>query len=111
MSRQYSDYISDILDSVIKIQAFINNMTFDVFKSDDKTVYAVIRAMEIIGEAVKHIPDDIRSENPSIPWKSMAGMRDILIHDYFGIDIETVWETAKNSIPPLQEMFKKIMDE
>ena len=110
MPRQYLDYITDILDSVIKIHKFIENMTFETFKTDDKTVYAVIRAMEIIGEAVKHIPDDVRSENSSIPWKSMAGMRDVLIHDYFGVDLETIWATAKEKIPPLEVILRKMLE-
>jgi uncharacterized protein with HEPN domain len=84
-------------------------MTFDTFKSDDKTVYAVIRAMEIVGEAVKHVPNDVRSANPSIPWKSMAGMRDVLIHDYFGVDLETIWITAREKIPPLEPILKKLL--
>jgi len=83
---------------------------FDQFKSDDKTVYAVIRAMEIMGEAVKHIPNEIRLGNPSIPWKSMSGMRNVLIHDYFGVDLETIWTTAREKIPPLEANLRKILE-
>ena len=110
MPRDYFDYLNDVLDAVIKIQDFTKGMTFNTFKADDKTVFAVIRAMEIIGEAVKHIPNDVRLSNPSIPWKSMAGMRDVLIHDYFGIDLETIWITAKDKIPPLEPILRQILE-
>ncbi len=110
MSRDYFDYLNDILDAVIKVQYFIKGMTFDTFKADDKTVFAVIRAMEIIGEAVKHIPNDVRLSNPSIPWKSMAGMRDVLIHDYFGVDPESIWITARDKISPLEPILQQILE-
>ena len=90
MSRDYIDYLNDILDAIEKIGNFTEGMKCSTFESDEKTIYAVIRALEIIGEATKHIPEDIRDNNPSIPWKEMAGMRDVLIHDYFGVDIKTV---------------------
>lgn len=110
MSRDYFDYLNDILDTVRKVQIFTKGMTFDTFKTDDKTVFAVIRAMEIIGEAVKHVPNDVRLSNPSIPWKSMAGMRDVLIHDYFGVDVETIWITVKDKIPPLEPILRQILE-
>jgi len=90
VSRDYIDYLNDILDAIEKIGNFTEGMKCSTFESDEKTIYAVIRALEIIGEATKHIPEDIRDNNPSIPWKEMAGMRDVLIHDYFGVDIKTV---------------------
>ena len=79
--REYADYLEDILDAISKIANFIEGMTFDQFSRDDKTAYAVIRALEIIGEATKHIPEHVRKSNPDISWREMAGIRDKLIHD------------------------------
>ena len=110
MSREYSDYIEDILDAMDKATSFIEGMSYDEFKSDDKSIFAVIRAIEIIGEATKHIPDDARQKYSEIPWKDMAGMRDVLIHDYIGVDVETVWLTVNNNlrqIRPLIEIMSK----
>ncbi|MFH1258622.1 MAG: DUF86 domain-containing protein [Elusimicrobiota bacterium] len=74
-----------------------------------KTIFAVIRALEIIGEAVKNIPESIRKKYAGIPWKSMAGMRDKLIHEYFGAKLDVVWDTAKNEIPSLKHKFQTIL--
>jgi len=71
---------------------FVKSMSYDEFVQDDKTVFAVVRAIEIIGEAVKNIPEEVRGSYPEIPWKDMAGMRDKLIHSYFGIRLERVWK-------------------
>jgi uncharacterized protein with HEPN domain len=111
MVREYEDYQRDLLDAVEKIQYFIKDLDFKNFQKDDKTKFAVIRALEIIGEATKHIPEDVRIKNPELPWKEMAGMRDVLIHDYFGIDEETVWLTAKDRTPQLIPSIKKILAE
>ena len=111
MAREYEDYLSDLLDAVEKIQFFIKGLDFDNFKKDDRTKFAVIRALEIIGEAAKHIPEEVRIKNPEVPWKEMAGMRDVLAHDYFGIDEETVWLTAKEKTPQLITSIKKVLTE
>jgi len=93
------DYLQDILDSIEKIRKFIQDFNYTEFEKDDKTLYAVIRAIEIIGEAIKKIPNKIRNSYPNVPWREMAGMRDKLIHDYLGLNTEVVWETATNDIP------------
>ena len=95
MKRDIRLYINDILDSIVAIQKFVEGMSFEEFKMDDKTTSAVIRKFEIIGEATKHIPYEIKQKYPDIPWKEMAGFRDKLIHFYFGIKYELVWNTIK----------------
>jgi len=102
MTRNYKIYLKDILKSMESIEKFIENMTFEEFKGDDKTTSAVIRKFEIIGEATKKIPQEIRKKYPKIPWKEMAGMRDRLIHFYFGIDYKLVWETIKKILKELE---------
>jgi len=109
MPRDYEDYLNDILDAIRKIEAFTKGMTFEIFKEDDKTVFAVIRAMEIIGEAAKHIPDDVRSQHPQVPWKAMAGMRDVLAHDYFGVNLNTIWITAREKLPSIKDLLKYML--
>jgi len=111
MAREYEDYLRDLLDAVEKVKYFIKDLDFKNFKKDDKTKFAVIRALEIIGEATKHIPEEVRIKYPEVPWREMAGMRDVLAHDYFGIDEETVWLTAKEKTPQLIQSIKKILAE
>lgn len=106
-NREYRDYIQDILDSVEDIEHFIKGMNFEEFIKDKKTINAVVRSIEIIGEATKKIPKLLRDKHPDIPWKRMSGMRDKMIHEYFGVDIEILWRAAKEDIPRLKEKIQK----
>jgi len=83
-------------------------MNYDDFLADDITSYATLRALEIIGEAIKKVPQTVRNRYPDIPWAEMAGMRDKLIHDYFGVNLQTVWDTVKKDIPELKPKFKQV---
>ena len=108
MTREYSDYINDIVDSVHAVEEFTRGMTFEDFIGDRKTVYAVIRAFEVMGEAAKKIPQAVRSEYPGVPWKEMAGIRDKLIHEYFGVELEVLWKTVQEDLPRLKTAIKDL---
>lgn len=108
MNRDYSDYINDLVTSIKDISTFIESMTYNVFIEDKKTVNAVIRSLEIIGEAAKSIPDDIKNKYINIPWKEMAGMRDKLIHQYFGVDLSIVWNVITEEIPSIEPELEKL---
>jgi len=107
--RKISLYIKDILENMEKAERFIMNMDFAALKDDDKTSYAIIRCMEIIGEATKNVPDNIRQKYPSIPWRDMAGMRDKLIHSYFGLNIEKILLVVKDDIPHIKPDLIKVL--
>lgn len=97
--RKYGFYLEDILLSMERIQEYIGELEFVQFKQKYIVVDAVVRNFEIIGEASKHIPGEIIRKYPEIPWKKMYGLRNIVSHEYFGIDYEMIWEIAKNDLP------------
>lgn len=105
------DYLNDILDSIISIKEFLIGINYGSFCKDKKTQYAVIRALEIIGEASKKVPMEVRNMYPDIPWRLISGMRDKLIHDYFGVDTEVVWNTASVKISSLEDEVKRIISD
>ena len=109
MKREIGDYIQDISDAMNKAMEFVEGMEYEDFICDDKTIFAVIKAIEVIGEAVKNIPEDVKKDYPEIPWREMAGMRDKLIHGYFGVNLKRVWKTVKEEIPPLKPLFEKLL--
>ena len=109
--RNHLIYIKDIVEAMNKIEEFISGMSFEEFLNDDKTKSAVIRKFEVLGEATKNVSDIIRNNYSQVPWKEMAGMRDKLIHSYFGIDYELVWITIKKKIPEVKSMIQKILEE
>lgn len=101
-------YIEHILQSIDRIHSYITDKDKETFINDFITQDAVIRQLEIIGEATKRISKKLRNNNPNIPWADMAGMRDILIHDYIDVDLEIVWKTASDSIPKLKNLLSKL---
>lgn len=107
--RLIQDYLRDILDAMDKTEQFTAGMDAKSFQLDDKTIYAVIRSLEIVGEATKKVPSSVREKFPAIPWKSLAGMRNKLIHDYFGFSAEVVWKTVTEDIPTVKPEIAKVL--
>jgi len=103
--------LKDILDAISAIECFVEGVNFEEFKSNDEKSSAVIRKFEIIGEATKGLPEDLKEKYPEIPWREMAGFRDKLIHFYFGIKYELVWQAIKNRLPQLKLLIKKIIED
>ena len=106
---EYLDYLRDILDAIEHAQEFVGGMDYTQFGSDDKTNYSVVRALEIIGEASKNIPQIIRRKYPEIPWRDMAGMRDKLAHEYSGVNLEVVWRTVEEDLPILKSQIQRVI--
>ncbi|MFN3996121.1 MAG: DUF86 domain-containing protein [bacterium] len=115
MKRKASLYIKDILDAITRIEEFVGDMNIDEFAQDDKTASAVVRKLEIIGEAVKQMPKNVIDRFSEIPWSSMAKTRDKIIHFYHGVDYEIVWEIIKQDLPvikpALEEIYKILLKE
>ena len=106
--RDYSIFLKDVLSSISKVERYTVKKTFAEFKKDELLVDGVIRNLEIIGEAAKNIPEKIRKIHPQVEWRKISGLRDILVHEYFGIDYGLLWEIIKNKLPALKKEIEKI---
>jgi len=109
MKRDCRVYLRDVLQAFRNAQEFVGRMSYEKFITDKKTVSAVVRELEVAGEASKQLPGTVRRKYPDIPWSDMAGMRDKLIHFYFGVDMEIVWETVKVRIPKLIPLIEEVL--
>lgn len=106
--RNINLYLDDIRDSIKKIDDFTSGLSFEKFRKADLIIDAVVRNMEIIGEAAKNIPDSVKSKNKSIPWNEISGMRNRIVHEYFNVDVEILWKAVQEDIPELKKQIHKI---
>jgi uncharacterized protein with HEPN domain len=109
MSHEFLDFVEDILDAMDKAQILVEGFTYKEFETDFRTNFAVVRALEIIGEAAKRLPVSLREQYPEIPWRGMAGMRDRIIHGYDTVDLQIVWDVVKQDIPEIRPQIQQIL--
>lgn len=111
MNRDFLDFVEDVIESIKDALSFTEGMEYEDFVKDKKTLFAVRKSLEIIGEATKKIPAEVREQYQQIPWKEAMAMRDRLIHGYFAVDSAIVWKVVKNRLPALLPLFEKILED
>lgn len=111
MANEFLDYIEDILDAMEKAEILLEGVSYERFEEDFRINYAVVRALEIIGEATKRLPMELREAYPDVPWRGMAGMRDRIIHGYDRVDLHTVWDVVKRDIPELRPRIQRVLQD
>lgn len=109
MNSEFLDFVEDILDAMDKAEILIEGIPYAEFEADFRTNFAVVRALEIIGEAARRLPMSLRERYPTIPWRGMAGMRDRIIHGYDTVDLQIVWDVVKQDIPKIKPQIQKIL--
>ena len=110
MRRDYRVYLEDIRDAIAKVEKYTAGLPWEDFVGNEEKVDAVVRNLEILGEAAKHVPAHMRSKHPEVEWRKIAGLRDMLIHKYFGTDLEIVWDIIGNKLPTLKSQILSILD-
>ena len=111
IKRVYTDYIQDLVDYSEKAVRLVRGLAFDDFGDNEEKIFAVVKILEIVGEAARHIPKSLRAKYPTVPWKQVTGMRDRLTHEYFSVDLEVVWRTIHEDLPPLINIAKQMLEE
>lgn len=110
-SREWRFRIEDMLEAISAIARYVQGLSFDDFKNDRKTFDAVIRNLEIMGEAARYVPDDVAARHPGIRWNKMREMRNVLAHVYFGVNISIVWQTIQEDLPPMADKLRAVLSE
>lgn len=109
MSRDARVWVTDIIEGCTRIAEYTAGMDIDAFRADQRTLDATVRNLQIIGEATKALSDDVRALEPSIEWRKIAGLRDILVHAYFGVDDEIIWDVVQTKLPPLEAAARRML--
>lgn len=109
MARDIGLYLDDILESIEKIETYTQTINEEEFSRNTEVQDAVLRRLAIIGEAVKHLPEDLKEKHKQIPWKQIAGARNIFIHEYFGVRMERIWKTVKEDLPKLKRVVESLV--
>lgn len=109
MSRDFRLFLEDILESCEKVLRYTHGLSFEQFRADEKTVDAVVRNLEIVGEAIRHLPSELREQHPEVEWRRITGLRNIVAHEYFGVDEDILWDVVQNKIPRLLEQIQLIL--
>jgi uncharacterized protein with HEPN domain len=107
--RQWKLYVEDILVAITRVERYTKAMDLERFRSSDITVDAVIRNFTVIGEAARQIPSEIEKQNPDIPWDKMRALRNVVVHQYFGVDVGILWETLRHDLPPLIPLLERVL--
>ena len=107
--RDWKLFIEDILECIGKIEKYIEDMEFGDFESDSKTIDAVVRNLEVIGEASRNIPENMKAKYPDVYWKGVVGLRNRIIHEYFGVDVKIVWHIIKEEVPTLRKQIDEVL--
>lgn len=110
MSRDLGAYVADMIEACERIDEYTRGRTGSELRVDRRTIDAVVRNLEILGEAAKRVPDGLRERAPGVPWRQVTGMRDVLAHDYFGIDVDLVIDVALNKIPELLPALRQLLE-
>jgi uncharacterized protein with HEPN domain len=110
-ARSWESRLRDIIDAIRKIERYTRGMTTAAFAADDRTIDAVVRNLIVLGEASRHIPPAVEIQHPEVPWDKMRGIRNVVAHEYFGVDAEILWQTARNDLPPLAPLLECVLCE
>ena len=111
MPRDYKQYLEDIIESIGRIREYVAGLSRGTFAEDKKTQDAVLRNLQIIGDAVKILPDDVKAISPKTEWKKISALRDLITHRYFGVDFEIIWDVIENKLDDLETNVKRIMQD
>ncbi len=109
--RTFTHYMRDMLDAAEKAMSFVDGMNMEEFLGNDEKIFAVTRALEVIGEAAKHVPASVKHRYPDVPWRAVAGTRDKLIHAYFDVHSELLWSTVEDDLPVLRAALMRVLED